>query len=147
MINTVSMITSLINDSSLNKYILPGSPMAWKRAGLCKSRFYDQQTHVKMAKGCEMNLQRNGAPTLMKPIRLIAMFYMPMPNSWSPKKRDLMRGKHCPTTPDNTNMMKLIEDIAVEVQIMRDDALIASHFYDKIYDDNPRTEFILQEIE
>lgn len=147
MIDTKSIITSLLNDPDSGRYVIPGDPVAWMRAGVHNRRFYDQQRHEKFARGLHMTAQRKNRPTHLKALRLIIMFYMPMPRSWKSAKRELMNGKHVTTVPDNTNLAKFLEDVAVEVTLLRDDCLIASHLFDKIYDTNPRTEFILQEIE
>lgn len=135
-----------IIESCSFRYLLKGDPTPWMRAGVSGARFYDQQRHIKLSTGFQLRDQHEARPAHLKALRLVAVFYMPMAQSWSSKKRDLMRGQYHFYTPDTSNLIKFIEDVSVEVGILRDDCLIASQIIDKIYDDNPRTEFIFQEL-
>jgi Holliday junction resolvase RusA-like endonuclease len=58
----------------------------------------------------------------------------------------LMRGRLHVSKPDLSNLLKFMEDLAVDIRILKDDCLIAETTCRKVYDDNPRTEFIFQEI-
>ena len=50
--------------------------------------------------------------------------------------------------PDLSNLIKLLEDAIVDTKVvLTDDRIISKIIAKKVYDDNPRTEFILRELE
>lgn len=146
MIDTISIITSILNDPRSKKYVLQGDPTPWMRAGSQGRHFYDRQKQLKLCRGIELNAQNKDRPKITRAVRLVVMFYMPMAKSWKATKRDEMRGTWHVFTPDSSNLTKFIEDLSVDIALMHDDCLIASTLADKIYDDVPRTEFVLQEL-
>jgi Holliday junction resolvase RusA-like endonuclease len=75
-----------------------------------------------------------------------ANFYMPIPASWSEKKKQRMVGKPHISKPDWSNLLKFVEDCCTGI-LFKDDALIAKVSGIKVYDFEPRTEIILLEIE
>lgn len=127
-------------------YTLAGQPTPWMRAGKCGKRHYDQQKHTKMAKGIELMAQHGQLPTFTKPLRLVVVFYFPMPATMSEPKKALLRGTHHSNKPDGDNLEKFLLDLAKDCRIIRDDCIIASVIKDKLYSDNPRTEFVLMEL-
>lgn len=127
-------------------YTLAGQPTPWMRAGKCGKRHYDQQKHTKLVKGIELMAQHGALPTFTKALRLIVVFYFPMPEKMSDKKKGTVRGTHHSNKPDADNLEKFLLDLAKDCRIIKDDCIIASVVKDKIYCDNPRTEFVLMEL-
>lgn len=56
-----------------------------------------------------LKLQANLMKYEIKPV-LEVLFLMPMPDSWSAKKKESMNGKPCQVKPDTDNLMKAIKD-------------------------------------
>lgn len=127
-------------------YTLAGQPTPWMRAGKCGKRHYDQQKHTKLVKGIELRDQHGALPTFTGPLRLVAVFYFPMPEKMSAIKKDQLRGKPHGNKPDVDNLEKFILDLAKDCRIIRDDCIVASVTKDKVYGDIPRTEFVLMEL-
>lgn len=66
------------------------------------------------------------------------IFYLPMPQSWSQKKKDKMRGKPHQQKPDTDNLMKAFKDC-----LMKKDETIYDERSRKFWDDKGRIEVIL----
>jgi Holliday junction resolvase RusA-like endonuclease len=49
------------------------------------------------------------------PYSFAVTFVCPMPKSWSKKKRAEMEGKPMQTTPDNSNLLKALEDALLKM--------------------------------
>jgi Holliday junction resolvase RusA-like endonuclease len=79
------------------------------------------------------------------PICLEVKFYMPIPKSYSKKKRERLIGRHHTKKPDIDNLEKFICDCLNGIA-WRDDAQVAISHTEKIYDENPRTEITIEEI-
>ena len=142
MINAEQSKTSPI----FYKYTISGDPIPWMRPRVKGRNFYDGQAQLKLIKGIDLRNQLGERDPYSTGLILIVIFYMPMPASWSARKRQEMSGKPHISRPDFSNMLKFMEDLAVDVRILRDDCLIAEVNGRKVYDENPRTEFIFQEI-
>lgn len=73
------------------------------------------------------------------PLRLGVTFVMPIPPSWTQKKRaEALAGVVLPTPrPDRGNMLKLIEDALEAAGYYRDDAAICAGPVDKVYGAEP----------
>lgn len=71
------------------------------------------------------------------PVALEWIAYLPMPNSWSRKRREQMRGQLHRTKPDRDNIDKAIMDA-----LFKNDAIIAMGMQRKHWDDGngPRIE-------
>jgi Holliday junction resolvase RusA-like endonuclease len=123
-------------------YLIPVKPIAWKRAGISGSKFYDQQVADKINYGLYLNRCHGSAPLFTGPIELDVTFYM-----WIPKKgREADTYHH--TTPDLDNLVKLLLDAIVDTKaIVSDDRIISVICAKKIYGKNPRTEFTIRELE
>jgi Holliday junction resolvase RusA-like endonuclease len=79
-------------------------------------------------------------------LELSAIFYVPIPKSWSKKKKNIHEGKYCKVRPDLSNYIKAIED-AMEGIFFKNDSQIALYGKcAKIYSSVPRIEFELKEI-
>lgn len=130
------------------KYVIEGIPIPLARPRLFKDRVYDSQKVDK--DGYKMFLKLSHAhsklPELEGAISFEANFYMPIPKSWSEKKKQMMIGKHHISKPDWSNLLKFVEDCCTGI-LFKDDALIAKVCGVKVYDLMPRTEIILMEME
>lgn len=70
---------------------------------------------------------------------------MPIPNSASKRKQAELDGKYHTGRPDTDNMIKYYLDLCLNV-VLEDDAIVSKITAQKIYDQNPRTQFTLMEI-
>ena len=79
--------------------------------------------------------------------RMDLVLYMPIPKSWSLKKKKLaIDGKIYPTSkPDSSNVLKAIED-ALNGIVYLDDSQIIEHSMKKIYSEDPRAEIEITEL-
>jgi Holliday junction resolvase RusA-like endonuclease len=86
----------------------------------------------------------NGFKPIDKPIAVIMNFFMPIPQSLSKKKKDLMAMKQIrhAKKPDLSNMIKFAED-ALNSVIWKDDSQITTIWASKAYSKEPRTEITI----
>lgn len=140
-----------MSDRPVVRVVIPGPPKAWKRAGhrtiqpkdgrkAFTTTFTDTDTRSEQAVLRSLAYDAmEGRPILQGAIDFRASFHMPVPASWSQKKRTAaLAGKILPTVkPDFDNLSKMID--ALKGVLWRDDALITdAHIY-KRYSDRPRT--------
>lgn len=88
--------------------------------------------------------QYKGAP-MTGPIAVNLTFYMPIPGSWSIKKKLLMDGKLHTTKPDRDNLEKGVCD-ALNKIIWKDDGQVCDGRTVKYYSSNPRVEIEIKEL-
>lgn len=125
-------------------FVIPGKPIPLKRARHGNGRTYDSQKSEKLLFQLYLKKQYQ-RPLLTKPLLLDITFFMPIPESWSRKKKEAAFNTPHHSTPDLSNLIKWVEDCATNV-IYQDDALIARIIAYKVYSDEPRTEFTIREI-
>jgi Holliday junction resolvase RusA-like endonuclease len=83
-----------------------------------------------------------------EPIALTIKFYMPIPKSWSKKKKEqaLKREIYPTGKPDIDNLIKLIKDSFNQI-VWRDDSLVVKYnSIEKLYSETPRTVVIVEKI-
>lgn len=125
-------------------FVIPGSPVPLARTRYGNGNIYDSQKEIKGKYAIILDNQHNETPFFKGPLELIIAFYFQIPKT-SQKHADKLSHTLKPSRPDLSNLVKLIEDVANEL-LYKDDAIIcASHCF-KLYDYQPRTEFIIQEI-
>jgi len=130
--------------SRIIKYVIPGPPIPWKRAGHANGTFYDQQKHQKLGTSLYIsNWHANRVP-FEGPLELTIVFYFPMPKSWRNKTKEMKFTPHY-IKPDCDNAIKYVTDVATAITY-HDDCLISETHAYKTYDEVPRTEFTLSEI-
>lgn len=124
-------------------YCIDLPPLAWKRAGISKSRYYDSQLQDKIDYGLLMLQQHKGLPLLHKgPIELTVTFWMAIPPG---RRKELSEGDWHTNVPDSSNLLKHLEDSMKNVTL-HDDRYICSILLHKKYSKKPRTEFTLKEL-
>ena len=128
----------------MKTYILHGKPKPLQRARVTRYRTYDPQSEEKAKDRLILREQRgNVAPISDGPLDLVVTFFMKIPKSTS--KKDSLNGKYHVKRPDLDNLLKYILDVAQGV-LIKDDSLVSSIIADKIYDNEPRTEFTFREV-
>jgi|SRR6266850_1961752 len=133
-------------------FIINGIPIAWKRPGQTSLGIrYDMQKEIKEDIFYELRLQKqktrldiNVVPP-KGPLKLDITFFMPLPPSWSNKRRNDTDGMYHAIKPDTSNMIKFYEDAATGL-LWHDDAQICFIEARKIYSTQPRTEITVTEI-
>lgn len=121
-------------------YVLNIEPLHLKRASphprkLC--RMYDSQKQEKLICGLELKRQHGDFPFFEGPLKMAVIFYIR-----TPEKKKYLEGTYHYCKPDNSNLIKFIEDVGNGI-LYKDDALIAWTDAIKIYSSNPRIEFTI----
>lgn len=124
------------------KYCISGDPTPLARARFGHGVVFDSQKQLKLIWGIHLRSQHDNQPKYSGPLGIFLIFYMPM-SANATKKRKLIPGDFHYIRPDNSNLVKFIEDVGNDV-IYNDDAVIADIRGIKIYDKKPRTELIIQ---
>ena len=122
-------------------------PIAWTRAGTNwkEKRFYDTQIHAKNAVGFYLEQQHGKHRQFHKgPIRMDVGFYFPIPKSIP--KRPTTDEMWMYTVPDQSNLLKFIEDTLVRVGVLKDDRYICATSMFKKYAKNMRIDIIITEL-
>lgn len=119
-------------------YVINIPPIAWKRAGKNGKKFYDQQSHEKIAFGLYLAQQHGDLPLFSVPLMVEMTFYI------APPKTVKKRTPYVASYPDIDNLMKFVLDAAKDVMI--DDRLVCILQGTKLYDMNPRTEITITEL-
>ena len=121
---------------------IPGPPLAQKRPKFARRGKFVQ---VYSASKKDQDAVRAMVAKLWKNEKIISaveldiVFYMPIPASWSKKKRMESAGKPHVNTADLDNILKLYLD-SINNLVYADDRQIYKIHAQKIYDENPRTE-------
>jgi Holliday junction resolvase RusA-like endonuclease len=132
------------------RILLPGVPRAWERAGhrivTAPGRKPFVRSYVPTQTDKEQERIRKLArvamgnkPPIDGPVELRFVAFMPVPKSWSNRKKLAALGDEIRPTPkpDLSNLVKLCED-AMNKIVFRDDSLITDSFLWKRYADRPR---------
>jgi Holliday junction resolvase RusA-like endonuclease len=129
-------------NNSMN-IIIPGKPIAKKRPRFARRgkfvvAYNDQQTEEgKWILTARQQIQ--GAIPEGLPITLRCIFYMPIPKSTPKKKITTYHIKK----PDLDNLVKFVKD-CLNGELWHDDSQVSELFAGKFYDENPRTELIIE---
>ena len=122
------------------KFIIRGNPVAWKRPGQSRWGRYDTQKAIKDALGAIFRAGMNQHPPLLGKIKIIAVFFMPIPKSLPVKDREGWHSKK----PDLDNLIKLCLD-SMNGIVFKDDSQVCAIIAMKGYGDIPRTELTIME--
>lgn len=135
--------------ASSPRYIVPGKPVSWARAGNTRGRFWDTQKKLKHAWEMIVLAQHvkyyPGGKKFQGPLHLEAYFFWPIPASLPQAKRAALDNRLLPTKPDKDNLEKFICDCLEAMHLVDNDCLFATGYQEKRYSLNPRTEFIIKE--
>lgn len=128
-------------------YTIEINPIAWQRAGVktsqeYKPKFYDKQTHEKLAYGLHLQKQHGTSPLFSGPIEADIIFYMPISKTVSKRPNCHYHSKR----PDIDNLLKYLFDAANNV-IFKDDAIVSKLSVQKLYDRQPRTVICIKDLE
>ena len=123
-------------------YTIKGDPVPLARARHSQYKVYNTQKDLRIYQHIELERQVKRKPYDSMPLIMIVTFFMPISKSLSKKRQEELVGMPHFYKPDNSNLIKWIEDIGTAL-IYHDDCLIYKTIAQKIYDRNPRTEFIL----
>lgn len=118
-----------------------------KRGGFSGIAKTDKQVLAEHNLIALLSLNRPKVP-LVGPLVMGLKMVFPIPASLSQKKRLALMGQPHWKKPDSSNCLKHIEDCMQRVAFFGNDAQIAKHTLEKIYDDGhgPRWEVTLEEI-
>jgi len=108
-----------------------GNPIPWQRARRNKNIYYDPQFQAKKNIGWLAKSYidtyppiKNLAVPLSKALSVNFSFFIPMPKSWSKKKRFLKEDTYHDQTPDLSNFVKFYEDCLNDI-LWLDDCYIS----------------------
>lgn len=124
-------------------YVFDGAPVPMMRPRLTKYGIWDAQSHLKKDLKMVLQLQHSNKPLFSGPLELEIVFFMPIPTSWSKKKKDSFVGKDHIIRPDLDNLIKLPLDVC-NLIIFHDDCIISRICAKKVYDYEPRTELTVR---
>ncbi len=129
----------------IKTYTIPLHPISWQRAKLNKraSCLYDGQKNDKLMCGLHLRKCHGDEETFSRAMSISCLFFMKKPTS---ARKPWHQHWHT-TYPDIDNLEKFLYDTLVDAEIIADDRLICEQHSKKIYDDNPRTEIIIREVD
>ena len=128
--------------------VIPMPPQAKQRPHFANGHAYTPQKTREYEEAVSLIAKASIRKPFEGAVRLKAIFYMPIPKSWSKAKRkDAIDGKVCHTTkPDTDNLLKAIMDSLNGGIGYYDDKQVVEIIAEKLYSDNPRTEIELEAI-
>lgn len=126
-------------------YILSGDPVPLARPRVTKWGVYDSQSVLRKSATLDLQLQHSFGVLLNGPLQLDVTFFMPLPASWSKKKKASQEEQPHVSRPDLDNLIKWVCDIAGGI-IYADDCIISQINARKVYSLSPCTKFTLREL-
>jgi Holliday junction resolvase RusA-like endonuclease len=93
----------------MEKIEIEGRPIAWKRVGLNRGRFFDRQDKERRAFQWKLKKEFNKRPS-EAPIALGCTFTFAAPKSLSKTKRAALMGSFPEGRPDVDNLLKWVGD-------------------------------------
>lgn len=130
------------------EFTIPGTPIAWAAPTYGKYGMFSRRTDHKKGISFILRSQYKG-DQLEGALKLICVFYMPIPLSISLTKKEALSKENVPhiTKPDLTNLIKHCED-AIELSgIVSNDSTIFCIEGVKLYSKVPRTLIRIEEME
>lgn len=128
----------------VKEYLINISPISWKKIDKFNHSFYGEG--LKDRNSFEIHLQNihGDDPKFTTPIKVEATFFMPIPKAIGRRKKYAWHTG----LPEIDALQKfLIESINKSKIIWADDRLVSSLSSVKVYDKNPRTHFVISELE
>jgi Holliday junction resolvase RusA-like endonuclease len=134
--NLIELFKNVPEGSKL--YVIHGKPIPLARARHGNRRTWDSQKADKVVWGINLRQQHGDRPFWEGPLVLNIIFYMKVPKVTKSK----LWGKPHKARPDLSNLIKFVEDVGSGI-IYDDDSSIAACYAQKVYDEIPRTEFLI----
>ena len=131
------------------KLIIPGQPVPWSRPRHGGGKHFNKAEHARALNrvNWEARLAMRALAPLDGPERVSARIVFAPPKTWSKKLKASCIGSPVMVKPDLSNLLKLVED-GCQGQIYVDDKqIVAFGFIEKIYGEQPRTEFYVERYE
>lgn len=119
-------------------YEILGKPVAWKRARRCGNRYFDPQVKEKEMFRTAIKIKDKVIYSPSDPLKVYMEFHMPIPESWSLKKRLSAINTPHVFTSDLDNKIKFICDTFNGI-LWQDDAQIYEIHARKFYSEEPKT--------
>lgn len=123
------------------RFTVPGAPVPWQRARQNGKRFFTDPKVQAYKDEVAIRAKAAGAKPFESPCTLVITAVMPIPTSWSARRRqEALEGqiKHT-VKPDWDNLGKGISD-ALNGVAWKDDSQVYWSNVRKTYGENPRTE-------
>lgn len=124
---------------------IPGVPVPLQRHRTSGKRTYDPSKEAKRNFAWLVKQRSVGLFPHAEAIKVVVEYHMPIPKSYSAKKRLNAIGAPHTKKPDLTNLAKFTED-ALNHILWKDDAIIADLHVKKIYSEEPKTLIRLEKI-
>lgn len=113
------------------KIVVPGVPIPLARARAGKRGFYDPQYQAKQNFAWEVKKHWKDPP-LKEALELTVTLRIPIPKSYSKKKKEQMKDQLHIRRPDGSNYFKFVEDALLGV-LWEDDSYIAKGTFIKLW--------------
>lgn len=131
------------------KFYQSGAPSAKKRHRTSNGRVYDPQhlEKLKLKWLFAAQLRDQGYTESLKcPVEVHLEVGVPIPKSWSKKRKEKALGRFVTTKPDLDNYEKMYFDVLNKIAYL-DDSQISSIFSQKRYSNEPGIEIIINKLE
>lgn len=120
--------------------VIGGAPLGQSRPRVTRFGTYSPQKKIKQSVELQMLAQLSKIPhfvPLSCPLRAEFEFHMPIPKSWSKRKKENAPATPHLVKPDVSNMIKFYEDIGNGI-LYADDKQIVEVSAEKFYSDEPK---------
>lgn len=120
-----------------------GKPIAWKRVGVNRGRFFDRQSKERQSFQWKLKSAFNKGPT-EGPILLSCVFSFSLPKSSSKVKRKALLGTFHEGRPDVDNLAKFVNDASQGI-LWRDDSQVVRLTVEKVWAEEDKTTICFEE--
>lgn len=124
-------------------YEIPGPPIPLQRHRHSGKRCFDPQKKEKQALQIYLKSKMNGLFPAHSSIKLSVQYHMPIPKSYSKKKKIECLSKPHEKKPDLSNLIKFTEDAFNQIA-WEDDSIISEIEASKFYSEDPKTVFKIE---
>lgn len=128
----------------VKEYVINISPISWKTPDQYEHTFFSKQQSDRSNFEIYLQSQHGDDPKFVRPVKLDATFFMPIPKSIAKRKETCWHS----SAPTIENLQKfLIGAINETGVIWLSQRLLSFISIRKIYDKNPRTHVVISELE